>query len=429
MQKFIEKSKLTEGQVIPIVVLMMFAILGMAALLIDGGSVMMDRRVAQAAADAGALAGARALCYSSAADPLEVANEFAFANGAETSDAKYVNGMVSVTATVTKESYFAKIFSEDNLIASAEASAGCFAPAGNALMPIAWSCRPPVGGGAYDNDKGCQIATLDWDNLIRPLVEGDAAEISIPNNDGTFEMDGDNIVNTDTGKPPSQIYIIMDDIPIAEDILCKEELEPSDPFYSSALTCDLNGDGKIDIDGAGNRGWLDLDGGGGGAAEIKGWIQNGFDGIIYPHTWLSSQPGTENVSFAKMKDARVGDVVLIPVFNAICDDKHPLTNNACMNAAHASPFPPEPASGDTAVVDTKPMFHIVTFTPFYVSCVHEKKKDSCPGFELALALNPGSIKDNTRSIEGFFLANVQLQLDLNQICDVNLGNCTITLVQ
>ena len=435
MKEKINKRYLEKGQVIPLVILLMVAIVGMIALLLDGGIVMSDKRMAQAAADAAAMAGASELCYSTGADPLQVARNYANANGATSVEAQYVGNYISVRVTITGESYFSKLFNQDELTAVAEATAGCFPPKGNALMPIAWSCRAPVGGEVFDTGKGCQITSLDWENLLRPLVDGEVSIISIPGNNGLFESSGYNIVNTSTGVPPSQIYIIMDEISTNEETLCKEDLDPSDPLYDTAITCDLDGNGKMDIEGAGNRGWLDLSGGGGGAAEIRQWIRYGFDSVIFPHTWLSGQPGQQNSNFKAMRDYRVGDIVLIPVFNAICDDKDPLTNAACMAAAHASPFPAEPASGDTAVSDKKPMFHIITFTPFYITCAHVKHSEYCPGFELAQAMNPdpkhpgkSTIGDNVPAIEGFFLENVDLALDASQICDVNLGNCTVSLV-
>ena len=429
-QKVINK-KLQRGQVIPIVVLMMFAIIGMVALIVDGGTVMANKRVAQAAADSAALAGANASCNSTGADPLAVASNYAIANGATTVDAQYVDGLVSVTVTITNDSSFSRIFNQENLDSVAEASAGCFAPKGNALMPIAWSCRPPVGGGVFDEGKGCQVMGLDWAGLLQPLVEGEVSSISIPGNDGFFVMDGSNIVNPYTGDPPTQIYIIMDEISTNKETLCKEDLNYWDPLYASAIQCDLDGDGKMDIEGAGNRGWLDLNGGGGGANEIRGWIRYGFDSIISPHTWLSGQPGQQNNNFRAMMDYRVGDVVLIPIYNALCDDKHPLSNAACMAAAHASPFPAEPASGDTAVSDKKPMFHIITFAPFYITCAQTKQSEYCPGYELAQEINP-SLKLNGNnsipSIEGFFLENVDMVLDLTQLCEIDMGNCTVSLV-
>jgi len=62
MKDKINKRYLEKGQVIPLVILLMVAIVGMIALLLDGGIVMSDKRMAQAAADAAAMAGASELC-------------------------------------------------------------------------------------------------------------------------------------------------------------------------------------------------------------------------------------------------------------------------------------------------------------------------------------------------------------------------------
>ena len=53
MKRYSFMKKLEKGQVIPLVVLMLFAIIGMIALILDGGGLMSNRRTAQAAADAG----------------------------------------------------------------------------------------------------------------------------------------------------------------------------------------------------------------------------------------------------------------------------------------------------------------------------------------------------------------------------------------
>mgnify|MGYP002682684856 FL=1 len=53
----------TKGQIIVLFALGLLALIALAALVLDGGMLFLNRRTAQAAADAGALAGARALCY------------------------------------------------------------------------------------------------------------------------------------------------------------------------------------------------------------------------------------------------------------------------------------------------------------------------------------------------------------------------------
>ena len=423
-------SKLEKAQVLPIVVAAFVVLVAFAALIIDGGSIMLNRRTAQAAADAGAMAGARELCYSTGADPLDVARSYALMNEAATVNAQLDNGLISVNTTVTNDSFFAKIFNEDSLDAGAEAIAGCFSPGGNYLLPIAWSCRPTLAGAPpFDLGADCELMTLDWDDLLKPLVELEIPKIQIPNNTGDYEMDGDSIVEVITRVPPKQIYLIMDKIAAGQEIYCKEDLAVGDPNYAVAITCDLDGDGKNDIEGGGNRGWLDLNNGGGGASDMRDWIINGLDFPLATHTWLSGQTGTVTNVYEAIRDYRQGEVVLIPVFNAICDDSDPIANEACMTIAHTPPFPPLPESGDIDNAGQAPKFHVIAFDPFYISCVHIHSSDYCPGFSLAQSVNPGLIPNNTPSVEGYLLSNVTLELDLENHCDVNLGNCLVSLVK
>jgi len=265
---------------------------------------------------------------------------------------------------------------------------------------------------------------------------GTNSTIEIPGNDGNYEMDGDSIVNVYTRKPPKQVYVIMDKIAANEDTYCKEDLEETDPGYDSAITCDMDGDGKNDIEGGGNRGWLDLDNGGGGASDLRNWIRYGLDFPLTSHTWLSGQSGTDTSVFEAVRDYRQGDVVMIPVFNAICDDSDPTSNAACMDVAHASPFPEEPPSGDIDSAGQAPKFHVISFDPFYISCVHTFSFHDCPEYVFAQEMNPDPINpsksllaDNISSIEGFFLTNVDLALDLENHCEVNLGNCVVSLTK
>jgi len=434
-------NKFEKAQVLPVLVIALIVMIMVSALIIDGGSIMLNRRTAQAAADAGAIAGARELCYSTGANPQTVANSYAMINGAATASIQINNGLVSVNTTVVNDSFFAKIFNENSLIGGAEAEAGCFSPEGNYLLPVAWSCRPTlIEEGPFDPGLDCKMMALDWSELIKPLVEGTTSPIQIPGNDGYYEIENKgnskSIVNVSTRKPPRQLYIIMDKIAVGEETYCKEDLEVTDPGYDAALTCDLDGDGKNDVEAGGNRGWLDLNNGGGGAVDLRTWIIDGLDFPISPHTWRSGQTGTVTNVYEAIKDYRVGEVVLLPVFNAICNDSDPTANTACMEAAHAYPYPEEPPTGDIDEPGQAPKFHVIAFDPFYVSCVHTFSFDQCPGFALAQEMNPDPknpskslIPDNTPSVEGFFLSNVDFPLDLENHCNVNLGNCVVSLTK
>ena len=64
MRKEYQFQKYEKAQSLPIMVVAMSILIMFASLLIDSGSIMVNRREAQAAADAGAMAGARELCLS-----------------------------------------------------------------------------------------------------------------------------------------------------------------------------------------------------------------------------------------------------------------------------------------------------------------------------------------------------------------------------
>ena len=271
---------------------------------------------------------------------------------------------------------------------------------------------------------------------MKPLVKDKTFDsIQIPGNTCNFIRNpvlySIDIIHETTLKPPSQIYIIMDKIPTSEENYCKEDLDPSDPAYADALTCDVDGDGKNDIISGGHRGWLSLDGSTGTSAA-RDWIRYGTSFTVAPHTWFSPIEGNIPPLYKDINDFQRGKVVWIPVFNAICNDKSPLGNATCMQDAHAEPKPPEPPGGDIDQgANQTPKFHVITFNPFYISCVHEKSGDFCPGFAQAQAANPDKkvIPDNLPTVEGFFLTNVDKPLDLSTGCDVNMGNCVVSLIK
>jgi len=414
MKEFMIKHKLEMGQVIPLVVIMLVAIIGMAALILDGGSIMSNRRTAQAAADSGALAGAQRACYGES-DAVTVAETFATNNGATTAAATVVGAEVTVTTTVENPSYFAKIFGVETLNASATATAGCFGVCGNSVVPLAWYCRAPVvGGGPYLEEYDCQIQTLSWD-LIGPLVEGTKSTVIIPDFDGnetSYHMEGANIVDN-SGVPPEQIYIIIE-----SDKICIED--------GGDILCDLDGDGKKEIQLSGERGWLYLTA---DTSNISDWIDEGPhpDITLQTHIWLSGKSGVDTSVYDKMiKSGYIGEIVLVPVFNYVCDGDPRDPDSVCVAEAHDPAFwPPFSGVDNFDEIRNKTVnYHIIAFEPFYVSCID--KKGDCPGFRLAQALSGGELKDGP-VIEGFFLTDVDVSPDSNQSCDINLGNCTISL--
>lgn len=415
MKKFRINEKFEIGQTLPFIVLMMFVILGMIALVLDGGSVMANRRIAQVAADSGAMAGAQRACYGYA-DAVTVAEAYAANNGATLTSVTMDGSTVTVEATVENPSFFAKVFGQETLTAVADAAAGCYPLKGaGSLMPVAWSCRPSVTGAGFDEGKDCQINSLDWDNLLKPLLDGEVSSIFIPGNDGSFQMHGDEIVNTVTGDPPNQIYILMDEEKTVDDVTCIED----NPTYPGALVCDHDGDGESDFRLGGARGWLYLE----DKLKPQDVLEDGFDGVVSPVIWLPSDNGNMTVAFQAARDYQVGEVVLVPVYSQLCEGKYNGSTEIIGGSCSTAGDDVSPGTG------SQKYYRVVTFAPFYVTCVHAVPGDPmCSGLALANELN--SINSNkARTIEGFFLENIDYGLDTSLECDVNLGNCTVSIIR
>jgi hypothetical protein len=187
---------------------------------------------------------------------------------------------------------------------------------------------------------------------------------------------------------------------LENDLICDD---PGDGTISpGTIDCDLDDDGMDDLMAGGARSWLDLNGGGGGAAELKDWINGGFVGPLYTHTWLAEESGAV-ASLFKEAEWMENKNVILPVFNKIC------------NGVPTAPNPPPPSEtnaqcelGPTDTIisggGTATMyFHIISFAQFHVTCVQSKAGSHCPGHDLAVSI--GSISNNDRSIEGYFITD------------------------
>jgi hypothetical protein len=442
VKKLINIEKLESGQVIPLVVLMMFAIIGMVALVLDGGALMANRRAARAAADAGAMAGSQHLCYS-LPDPVGTARAYAIQNGADPDTLKVTigenNNQITVEAWVIGDSFFAKIFGVQTLRASGEATSGCFGPRGKGVIPLAWRCWPPPQEGDPDygepypfNEKyGCQMQTLEWAEISK-LIDGTVSSLTIADfyeNEEEYHMhtDGTSIVrdpdpdNEDETVPipPKQIYIMFDG-----DKICVED-------GGTGYVCDLDGDDKKDLQLGGDRGLVYLTS---KTTNINDWITSDTqpDITLQAHVWLTAKSGVASAVGKMESSGWSGEVVLIPIFNEICETD-PTKTPGCITKAHASPPWPEFHGEDR--FDMKPggslWYHIIAFQPFYISCVSDS--GNCPGYRHAQFLNKDNenkyqLKDNVPVVEGYFLSDYDdLGLDGQMFCDINLGNCDISL--
>lgn len=329
------------GQSLVIVTLLSIALIGMLAIVLDGGYAYLQRRVAQNAADAGALAGAREWCITKNAD-LAVARALEYAvdrNGAVEADASLDSGEVTVNTRIPFQTAFARVFGQPEMTAVAEAVAGCFYPSmATGVLPVAWSCR--------------------------------AGQVLLP--DGRCNMDY------------NQTFIIMDSSKITEDHCAPLGL----------LDCDTDDDGFNDMLRGGDRSWLDLSGKCGGGSCLPDWITNGLPFSIEIHTWFPGQTGDPKPIYDAAK-TRQGQIVLLPTFDLICQGD-PATDPACGFHYSLDKYPP-----DGGCSSGQWCYHVIGFSAFVIDCVSRKPGETCP--EKTLAVDAGILDKQDSTIEGHFV--------------------------
>lgn len=432
-------NQIEKAQFLPIVVIGMIVMIAFAALIIDGGAVMLNRRTAQNAADAGALAGARSACLK--LDAEAVAEGYTIANGATKAEANVSGNTVSVIATVDHPSFFARIFGQNSDVASAQAVASC-GPLGAArVLPLAWSCRNAVS--ETPDPKGCDQKLLDWTTEMQPLITGkvnDATSTVCIGGADSTDCTGGNYVSIpmdfSTNILGKYMYVIMDDEKLSEDIQCAvpDPEDPTKPPPEGMLDCDLDDDGVNDLLGhKGDRSWLDLDGSledakqPNGANALKQWIAGKNVPTLALHSWLGGQTGVAGSVFIAVNDIK-GQVALVPIFDALCDLKQGETVkeaiSRCTPDVHyregydGTDYPVKPSPG------AQTYFHIKRFSAFFIACADNGGgQNQCPGARQFICSNidiltgPNNKKScdagnivpkggpTLKSIEGYFIKN------------------------
>lgn len=363
------KDRTETGQTLVIFTIAIIALTAILALALDGGIAYSNRRKVQNAADAGALAGARVYCLTE--DITQAtwdARDYAITkNGAEQATVTFdtENKIVTVNATISSATSFAHLLGFDAMTANAEAAAGCVSPSlGEGTLPVAWSCRPPLGG---SDSSDCEEDWLTYDELQFRLDPANSPP------------DGDPIWD--------ELYILMDSNSVGFDIYCYDaDTNPT------GVNCDLDGDGDDDVITGGDRSWLDLDGYCGGAC-LQNWLEEGFNGSVQVHYWLPGQAGVNNAVFQSAA-TREGDIVSVPIFDQYCDQN---PTNCDGVEIHAQDEIIGPSNGSD-------YFHIIGFAAFYISCVDAPGvtgHSGCPGHDWAVDLDV--IDHNDKTIEGYFV--------------------------
>ncbi len=371
-----------QGQIIILIVVSMVIMVALAALVVDGGNLYLNRRAAQTAADAAALAGAYERCANKGTQTSVEAevNDYATIQNQATAVEEIViaEDRVDVVVSITEATFFAKIFGikEEKVVASA--AANCLIPGGmkGDVAPIAWTCRPPVGGEVGDCEveriphnvfRDIERSGFDFDRFILDVGNGETAF--------SYQDDMDGINNE--GKA---LYIVMDTDQFNETTDCQ--------MYGGPIDCDMNNDGEVDIAAGGDRGWLYLEG---NASDLKDVMKEGTVGETHTDRWYPGKPGADDVVVKTASNYRVGDLIYIPVFDKFCQ-----TNDFYTDCDYVSP-------PDTVWEwqGNYTYYHIIEFAGFVITCVWDNVQDSCPGRTYA-----GLGTNDANTLEGYFLDQV-----------------------
>jgi Flp pilus assembly protein TadG len=413
--------KVETAQIIPIVVIGLLVIIMFAALLVDGGGLLLNRRTAQAAADAGALAGARKLCAgdTSANRSLasSAANLYVTLNNATLEQTSFSTVVVSntnvlginVTASVTNPSFFAGIFGQDNLVAKATATAGCYHPSVTThIMPIAFYFQtPPIkanNADCSDITKPCTLINWDYTGLLDTLRATSTNDL-----------------------PLDDIYIVADKTKVCEKRVPGE------------IICT---DMKSNVAG-GNRTWLDFT----LLADMSNLAKVIKEGVSKPlalPSWLNGIPGTNSAVYGGENYSQLDPIqnyedlaarlVIMPVFNKFC------ASNPAVNCA-------DPGDNFEYLVKVNSdSYRLSGLAPFIVTCtmksgkcefgdclpantgINTTSKPMCPGFAYALSQDPDISLDKS-SIEGYFVDNSPMDIYIEGTAGVDAGLDVVSLTK
>ncbi len=359
-----EATRSEKGQNIILVAILMLVFIGLLALVLDGGMAFAKRREAQNAADAGALAGANQLCNNPGVEGQAAAQDAALnyaiiRNHAVKADVQVSENVINVTAFMNNRSFFAQMLGTNIITETATASAGCYSPcAGSGIMPVAWACHDPISSDT-SNDSSCGIQ-----------------------------------YGTETEAGPT--YIIMDSSKAAADYQC---LEPGQPPTAGYIDCNPDGDEENEYITGGGRSWVDLNGYGGGSSELVCWIK-GIETLcpvsLSIHTWLPEQSGVATDVF-KAAETRVGQIVILPVFNKYTPGCNPQTDPGDLCIGQWETGQDSIMTSSSTAIS---YYHIISYSLFKITCV-TAPGGNCPGKSYLISYN--IIDNNTKTIEGYFV--------------------------
>jgi hypothetical protein len=264
---------LERGQSLVLITLVIFALVALLALVLDGGMAYSQRRAAQNAADAGALAGANIYCSTGNVNQaLDKAYDYADFNNAPVAhgtSATFSNGAIRVDAQIEYDSFFAGILGYDIMNVGATASAGCFLPCYGNVIPVVLACKPPEEDGSGNWQEG---------------PEDDCFVYEHQDADVRYVIADSNFIECDYG-----------------DDVCEQFSQTFSPGLFA---------------------WLDLEEGGSGTGKIRAIINGDTDLTIYLPTWYRETTGNRNPIYMDLQDY-IDEIFTVPIFNKRCREGDP----------------------------------------------------------------------------------------------------------
>ncbi len=185
--------KREEGQTLVYVTLALIALLAVVALAIDVGYAYSARRHMQNAADAGALAGAQALCRGEGADAARTAAlRYAVVNNAQTATVTVEEvgrgGAVTVVARGVFDTYLAGVIGLQQITVAADAQAACGPISSGRACGIAPMAFPYQQWQQVKGQCGREFIVIDSDkvcgqDVVCDLNNGDRGWLDLPHVD------------------------------------------------------------------------------------------------------------------------------------------------------------------------------------------------------------------------------------------------------
>lgn len=285
-----------KGQVVVIIALALVGLIGFLALVIDGGAAFAARRQMQNAADSSAIAGARELEAGNNEELgvlLEI-HAYAEVNGVPDS-----NGVPNDGVNDNVTAYFISAASKLRMPVPCELDEAI------ECKPIGtWGYVPPNAGGIE------VIARTSFDAYFAAVVGRDTLGATA------------SAKVLAQGPPAGQMIGLM---PIA--VYNPDPNGPGDPWL------DANGEPKIERvilwdneqEAAGSFGWVDFNGGNNSNAEMKEWVENGYQDFIHVPSCVETDTGdrasTEDLIEGYIRQALndvMGSVIYVPVYTRFC---------------------------------------------------------------------------------------------------------------